>query len=281
MFRLTTHDDVLRLQTASSASRLVGYTASAFLYRDVLVDTGIPAVSTAMARWLDARVAAGRMVRGALLTHAHEDHAGNAALLAHRGVPLAMGAATAHALRAPERPGLYRRLTWGRLAPLGDAWEPMDPAPLALVPTPGHSPDHHVVWDPMRATVFGGDLFIGVKVRIAHDEEDPPALVRSLRAVAALAPRRLFDAHRGLVRDPAPHLLAKAEWLEETIDAIARLVAAGWSDAPIRDRVLGREPLTGVASRGEYSCLGLVRAVRRTLGAAAQSTPNNRAASAS
>ena len=85
VFRVLPHDDVRRLEMASAPSRAVGYTASAYLVRDVLVDTGIPATARELARFLDERAAAGAPVRGALLTHAHEDHAGNAALLAERG----------------------------------------------------------------------------------------------------------------------------------------------------------------------------------------------------
>jgi hypothetical protein len=52
--------------------------------------------------------------------------------------------------------------------------------------------------------------------------------------------------------------------MEETIGAIDALIARGWGDRAIRDEVLGREPLVGLASRGEYSHLSMVRAVRRT-----------------
>ena len=37
-------------------------------------------------------------------------------------------------------------------------------------------------WDAERETVFGGDLFLGVRVRVAHPGEDPRQLARSVRA---------------------------------------------------------------------------------------------------
>ena len=268
--RLERHDDVTRLAFASPAGRLVGYSASAFLVargaRSVLVDTGFARAGDAL---LDAVQAAhgGRAPRealaGALLTHAHEDHAGNVARLARLGVPLAMGDATRAAVADVAPIALYRRVTWGAMEPLGGEVATFDPAPLALLATPGHSADHHVVWDAERETLFGGDLFLGVKVRIAHRYEDPRALARSLRMAAALRPRRLFDAHRGLVADPVPLLEAKAGWIEDTIAAVERLLDAGWPARRIRDHVLGREELTGIVSCGEYSRTNLVRAVRR------------------
>jgi glyoxylase-like metal-dependent hydrolase (beta-lactamase superfamily II) len=147
------------------------------------------------------------------------------------------------------------------MVPLVGPTATFDPAPLEVVPTPGHSADHHVVWDPTTRTVFGGDLFLGVKVRVAHREEDPRALARSLRAIAALRPARLFDAHRGLVASPVEALLAKAAWIDATVDAIDRLAADGVPRRVIARRVLGREPLVAWVSAGHYSHRAFVDAV--------------------
>ena len=75
MIALTTHDDVTRLELSSRRSRLVGYSVSAYLVRGVLVDTGFPALARELERFL-----AERRPRGVLVTHEHEDHAGNVAV---------------------------------------------------------------------------------------------------------------------------------------------------------------------------------------------------------
>jgi hypothetical protein len=100
-----------------------------------------------------------------------------------------------------------------------------------------------------------------VKVRIAHRDEHPRRHAESLRAAAALGPTRLFDAHRGLVADPVGAMLAKAAWIDETVDAIERLAAAGHSRRAITRTVLGREPVVGIVSRGRYSHAAFVDAV--------------------
>lgn len=264
------HGDVTRVVLATPTSRLVGYTASVYLVDTeagrVLVDTGPPFARRALWRYLtalgDGDVA--RAVLGAVVTHRHEDHAGNAPALARAGVPVAMGDATRDAVGVVARIGAYRRYTWGTPRPLPPEAPRFDPAPLVLVPTPGHTTDHHAVWDPERRTLFGGDLFLGVKVRIAHPTEDPRALARSLRAAAALRPARLFDAHRGLVLDPVLALEAKAAWLDETIGAVERLLDAGWPTRRIRDALLDGESVIGYLSAGDYSRAAFVRAVRRT-----------------
>jgi glyoxylase-like metal-dependent hydrolase (beta-lactamase superfamily II) len=259
----------------------------------VLVDTGLPDAWRDLARYLRARTADGSLgtaVVGAVVTHQHEDHAGNAARLAAAGVPLAMSDATRRAARRIAPPGFYRDFTWGRMPPVPDDAPRFDPAPLALVATPGHSPDHHAVWHAATETLFGGDLFIGVKVRIAHPGEDLRALARSLRAAAALRPRRYFDAHRGPVPDAASALAAKASWVEDTVARVEALLARGWPERRIRAAVLGREAFAGYVSFGHYSRINFVRAVsadhRRTAvaptaGGAQASTANRRDASRS
>lgn len=241
-------DDVTVVRLRSAAGRLVGYHVHLFVTQGALVDTGFPRAG----REVRERVRA-LGVQGVFVTHHHEDHAGNVATLAAAGLPHAMAPATLAALRAPDPLLLYRRLVWGVRPPLERDPEPYTHHALRLIPAPGHSPDHHVVWDAERGDCFAGDLFLGVRVTIAHEGEDVRQLARSLREVAALQPARFFDAHRGLVPDAVPRLLAKAEWIDETVGRIEQLAASGLSPREIRRRVFGREAREGWVSGGEYS----------------------------
>jgi len=250
---------VKRIRMRSWRGALVGYDVSAYLIGDVLVDTGF---ARGGRRLLDAVETL--RPRGAVLTHWHEDHAGNAPALAARGMPVAMHPRSEALLR--ERPTIrfYRRAVWGQTAALRAPLTRFDVAPLALIDTPGHSADHLVVWDAERRILVSGDLFLGVKVRVAHEEDESPrALVASLRRAAALEPRLLLDAHRGPVRDAAAQLRAKANWNEDAIGEIERLSAAGESPREIVKRLFGGESAVGYVSGLEYSRRGFVRAVLR------------------
>ena len=248
--------DVLRLHMRSWQGRLAGYEVSAYVVRGVLIDTGAPRARR------DMLAAVRRLApRGAVITHCHEDHAGNAAELAALDVPLIMDPSCESALRDPEPIGAYRRLVWGSVTPLAAPVHTFDPAPLTVLPLPGHTDEHLVVWDAERRILAGGDLFLGVKVRVAHGSESPRRLVASLRAAAALEPRLLLDAHRGAVYEPVPLLEAKIAWMDGVIGEITDLHARGISEREIARRVLGREELVGWVSRGEYSKRALVHAV--------------------
>jgi glyoxylase-like metal-dependent hydrolase (beta-lactamase superfamily II) len=256
VIRLEREGEMVRLDCSSWRSRRVGFAVSAFVVRGVLVDTGFPGVGAELERVLDVL----RPI-GAIVTHAHEDHAGNVERLARRGLPMWMPPQTMEAARHPAPIGFYRRWTWGSPTPLRSPVVPFEPEGVRVIHAPGHSPDHHVVWDEESGTLVSGDLFIGVKVRVAHTYERPREHARTLRTLAALDPARMLDAHRGILTHPSALLRAKADWIEEMIASVERLAAAGHAEPAIRDAVLGKEDWTGWFSAGDYSRLNMVRCV--------------------
>lgn len=261
MLTVERHDDVTRVRMTSWRGRLVGYDVSAYVVRHVLVDTGFPHVARDFAHFLDENL---QTIRGVIVTHWHEDHAGNAALVAARGLPVAISARTrAQLAESAASIRFYRRFVWGVAAPVQSVSQFATDA-LRTIHTPGHTTDHQVVWDEERETLFSGDLFLGVKVRATFPDENPRQLVITLRDVASLRPRRMFDAHRGLVTNATSALQAKADWLADTIACIDAKIDAGWNDRAIQHEVLGRENAVGLISGGEYSKLTFVQAVRRT-----------------
>jgi endoribonuclease LACTB2 len=252
--------DVTALRCSWGRSRLIGYAVHAYLVRGVLIDCGFPALAPSFRRWLDATPT----VRGAFLTHHHEDHAGNLATLAARGIPVAADARTLQLAMTPAPLAFYRRFAWAESTPVAHDITPFEHDEFRLLPTPGHCADHQAVWDSATGTLFAGDLFLGVRASIAHHDEDPRGLVESLRAMIALGPARVFCSHRGLLPDGTSRLEAKADWLEERIAHIDARIAAGDNDQAIRKAVLGKRPATHWFSRGAYSPDNFVAAVRDT-----------------
>jgi glyoxylase-like metal-dependent hydrolase (beta-lactamase superfamily II) len=261
VIRIERHGDVTRLELSHARSRIVGLTVSAYLIRGTIVDSGFPAVGRQLQAFLSRE-----RPRGAFITHSHEDHAGNVEHLARLGVPLAMDAATLERVRSPHRLPFYRRFTWGMPEALVTAVVPFQEPTLDFIATPGHSADHHVVWDAQTGTLFAGDLFLGVRVLVSHANERPRELVRALRRMISLGPQRMFDAHRGLIPRPIAALEAKVAWMEAAIGRIETLAERGWSTGAIQRAVLGREGMTGLFSAGEYSKRNFVKALHRESG---------------
>lgn len=247
---------VVRLRFRSWQGQLVGYEVSAYVVRGVLVDTGFSHARRALLAALDDI-----SPRAAIVTHWHEDHAGNVEALARRGLPLRMHASAEATLRVRPSIGAYRHFVWGQSPRLVTPVVEADVAPLDVLALPGHSADHLAVWDAERRILVSGDLFLGVKVRVAHRHEEPRRLLASLKSAAALEPRLLLDAHRGPLDDATSRLRGKIAWLEETIGAIAERAARGATPRAIARAVLGREEPVGYASAWEYSKLAFVQAV--------------------
>ena len=254
--------DVTRLRMISASGRAARIGVSTYVVRGVMIDSGFPRARAAI---LEA--VASLRVHGVIVTHWHEDHAGNVPLLARRRVPISMRGETEATLRARPEIELYRRLVWGRPSKLDVDVTPFDAPGFRCIHTPGHSPDHQVVWDAQTGTLFSGDLWLGIRARVLHSSEDPYVIVDSLRRAASLAPDRMFDAHRGRVDQPVKALLARAEWLSATIGEIERRIAEGWTDSEILKRVLAGEELAGFLSYGGYARRNLARAVRRRVAA--------------
>lgn len=257
MIELTRHDDVTRLRMWTLRSAAIGYDVSAYLVRGVLIDTGFRHVEGDLIRALTKLRA-----RGVVVTHWHEDHAGNAPMLAE-ALPMWMPAGTEAKLRERPQVKLYRHFTWGRPNPLVVPLEAFDFSPLRAVATPGHSDDHHVVFDPETATLFSGDLWLGVRVKVVGAHENPREILASLERAIALNPRRMFDAHRGLIENPVVALRAKHQWLETTVAEIERRIDAGDDEGVILRAILGGDELAAFVSQGEYSRRNLIRAVGR------------------
>jgi glyoxylase-like metal-dependent hydrolase (beta-lactamase superfamily II) len=256
--RVERFDDVVRLRLQSVAGRAIGLDVSAYVIRGIMIDTGF---HRARLRVIEAAQSLG--VRGVIVTHWHEDHAGNVAALAERGIPMLVRSDTEAVLRQRPPIQLYRHVFWGYPPALVSALTEFDPSGLEGIHTPGHSTDHQIVWDAETRTLFSGDLWLGVRARVLHSTEDPYVLLESLRRARGLQPHRMYDAHRGFVAHPIRALDAKMRWLETTLHDIERRVHGGWSDRAIVRGVLGGEEFAALVSRGDYSRRNLVRAVRR------------------
>jgi glyoxylase-like metal-dependent hydrolase (beta-lactamase superfamily II) len=241
----------------SVAGQAVRIGVGVHVLRGVMIDCGFH-----RARRIVAEAIRTLGVRGVIVTHWHEDHAGNVDMLQRSGVPVSLRGDTEAKLRQNPSIYLYRRAVWGMPPTLTGDVAPFSNDAFECFHTPGHSTDHQVVFDRETGTLFSGDLWLGIRARILHASEDPRQIVQSLRIAAALNPARMFDAHRGPVSNPARALTAKAEWMTNTIGEIERRIAEGWSDREIVKRVLGVEELAALISHGEYSRANFVKAVR-------------------
>ena len=247
------------VRLATLRSRSAGMAVWVYRAGPWLIDAGFAHARRELLRWdgLDG-------VASCVLTHHHEDHTGNAAALAERGIEVVAPPPVIE--RLPEtrkRLPLYRWWVWGHaeVGPVDPLDGPLTAPGWSLEPihTPGHAADHHVLFEPDRELLFAADLYIGRRVPVARLAEDPETLLESLRRARDLRPRTMFCAHRGPIDRPAPALGEKIGWLEGFVADARELRRRGLEVKEIARRLLGREGAVGWVSGGELSKRNLVR----------------------
>lgn len=214
-----------------------------------LVDVGPGAAVPRLLEGLRAAGVAPEEVEHLVLTHVHLDHAGATGTLL-RQMPRAR--AYVHHIGAPHliRPeklvasaariyGDQMATLWGEMLPVpAERLTEIDEGTtlragsreLRALYTPGHAIHHVAFHDAHNGEVFTGDV-AGVRVPsggTVRPPTPPPDLdleawETSIARIEALAPRTLYLAHFGPVRDVAPHLAQ----LRERLRSWGQLVLAG------------------------------------------------------
>jgi glyoxylase-like metal-dependent hydrolase (beta-lactamase superfamily II) len=269
MIHVEQHGPVIAIRMARAFLGRPLYWTAAYWVDGLLVDTGPICTAQSLVRVLD-QVHVDRIV----VTHSHEDHIGGLAALQAR-YPQARVYASARALpaiQAPARLGmqLYRRVIWGRPKPVTHVHtldqldnEVRTPAyTLRVVETPGHSPDHISLFEPVQRWLFCGDAFIGGRDQSWSRDADMFGVLSSLRTLASLRPERLFPGSGTVRRTPLPELHDKIGALMRLCREVARLDASGMSVDEIVICLFKSESSLRFWTGGHFSSANLVEACR-------------------
>lgn len=145
-------------------------------------------------------------------THLHEEHIGNAALVAGRfDIPVAASAATLAALRDPPRlpggrsllMGVARVVPDGRLTVLGPLVV-TGQVRLEVIAAEGHCAGHVVLFARDEGVLFAGDAFLHELFTSPNADADHRAWIPTLERLAELPVRTLVGAHGAIIScDPA------------------------------------------------------------------------------
>lgn len=262
------------------------------VYDGVAVDPGSSRMRRSLARHVDS---IGTDLRAVIATHAHEEHVGNLDWLADRaGAEVRASPATAALLQPPYRVPLGRRLVIGAIPPLR-RWRPIGDevttgtGHLEVLPAPGHTLDHIVLFDPDEGVLLAGDSFMGETFATPNADVDADRWIATLERLCDLDVTVLVEAHghvhtlredipgiAGVVvrRDPEEAIRAKLDnlrWLRAQVEAGRR---EGLSDRAIEATCYpwgpqwswerkGLDELARLFTRGRFSRTQVVRSFQR------------------
>lgn len=228
------------------------------LYRvgETVIDTGPGNVWRAIRPWL-----ATKPVKRLLLTHHHEDHAGNAGriealfqpeVFSH---PLTADLVT-HGFPLP----LYRWFFWGKPKRLKQRPNPYpasiqtdDGFTFVAIPAPGHAEDLVAILEPHHGWLFTGDLFISSRPKYTRRVEDPNLEIESLRNILKYDFKTVFCAHRCVLEEGRHHLRQKLSYLVTLREQVRHYTQIGDSVSDITQRLLGKEEMLRYFSFGEFA----------------------------
>ena len=166
-----------------------------YLIGGTLIDCGQARMAEEMKSFASAH-----RINQLLLTHHHEDHSGNAAMIAKVCSAAVMGhPVTVHKM-THIRPILpYQHLVWGQsrevsVSPL-PALVASDGFCFLPIHTPGHSKDHTVYLEMQNGWLFSGDLYLGERIKFFRSDEKIDQQIQSLKTMLQYDFEALFCGH--------------------------------------------------------------------------------------
>jgi glyoxylase-like metal-dependent hydrolase (beta-lactamase superfamily II) len=239
-------------------------TVFCYLFDHTMIDSG----QSHMERQVIA-IARENRVKTLFLTHHHEDHSGNAAMI-HKllGTAVSGHPKTCEKLKTPYGIFPYQKYVWGRTTPLGvnpfSASVETSLGKLIPLHTPGHAKDHVVYFLPEKGVVFSGDLYLGDHIRYFRADEDMGTQIDSLKKVLALDFEILLCSHNPRQRKGPQHIQAKLDFLENLYGNIIDLWKTGMPPRKIfRTLKLKEDYFTKYFCFGNVSMLNGVRSAIR------------------
>lgn len=181
----------------------------------LLIDTG-----PSLAKYAIASTVQQLDVSQILLTHTHEDHSGNAAMLKELlGVPV-YGHILSMEIMAQGFDILpYQKAMFGPAGRLTirptDRKIETDSYSFEVIHTPGHAPEHIALYERNKGWLFSGDLFVAEKIKYFRKHESMSDQIKSLKKLVRLDFDLLFCNHNPQLKDGKPKLIRKLHYFEE------------------------------------------------------------------
>lgn len=190
-------------------------TVCLYVIDNIMIDTGQPHMKKEA-----LEIASVHKINRVLLTHHHEDHAGNAGDIQKKlGARVSGHELTSAKMISGRRIMPYQYLVWGRASrcEVEALPEYIEHGKYRFenIYTPGHAKDHTVYLVKERGWLFSGDLYLGNKIKYFRSDEQITDQIESLRKAINLDFETLFCGHNPVLKNGKKALSIKLSFMED------------------------------------------------------------------
>ena len=264
MLRSEKYEDLTIITTGRGILGVYIYPVCSYLLEGLLIDTGTKICEDQLLNFLEDKE-----LNVVINTHAHEDHVGNNAVLKEkRGVKIYAHEKALGRIEEPERLNLrrYQKLTWGVPNPSHPKEIPSSEIKthshvLEVIHTPGHSPGHVCLYEPVKKWLFSGDLHVGKLSLEAQPFENLIKIIDSLRKLTNYDVREIFCGHQGHLPEGNKIIQEKLSFLEGAKERAEELQAEHVPLKEITKQIAGKETFMKVITGGHMSKLNGIKSL--------------------
>ena len=205
-----------------------------------------------------------------VITHHHEDHAGNLGpVLNVLKCPAYGSERTCEILKNPPSISLAQQMVWGKqsantqLVPIGNQIE-TERFQFDIIPIPGHAEDMIALHEPSEGWLFSADLYVNSYIAYFLHNESTAQQIRSIQQVLTLDFDTLFCSHNPQLSGGREKLVKKLHFLQKFYDQVATFHRQGYPPAQIMKQMgLTEKWSTRILSHGHLSRLNMIKSVIR------------------
>ncbi len=244
------------------------YFTTAYFYRGLLIDTGCEKTTKEFLNTVEDLT-----IEQIVITHSHEDHFGGASLLQkERGIPINAHRLALSSLADPPPIRWFQRFFWGfpqpvKVGPLGSSIK-TNSGSFKIIETPGHSPDHVVIFDEINGYLFCGDAVVGGLDRAIREDFNIWGILSSLKKINDLGSNTIFSGSGKIITDPILTLDTHINNIESQIKRVQTEAKKGIPIKKIASRIRKEAKKKGhnlrwveFITRGYLSPINLVKSI--------------------
>ncbi|MGN4125592.1 MBL fold metallo-hydrolase [Lysinibacillus sphaericus] len=238
----------------------IGMSVYSFFVDGLLIDTGSNSLSQEFQSFFNELT-----IEQVALTHAHEDHSGNAAWIQqHKGVPIYVHRDSVDLCAQDGDYPLYRHALWGErpafvAQPFGDTLQTKSTT-WDIISTPGHTTDHLSFYNRAAGAMFTGDLYIQTKTKVVLDEENIVHTLASLKKLLHYDFETIYCCHAGFLADGRTKIQEKIAYLEELEGEVRKHYDQGHAVDEITKAIFPRNYPITKASGEQWSSKHIITA---------------------